>query len=250
HAKKLVAFERIATFPVYRNTCDGLAGAALEACVDEETVAEIVAASKDGKTLIYTDSEKELLGFVDIANPHNPAPGGTVALPGEPTSVEVAGDYALVAVNTSADFVSTSGDLIVVHIPSQTVAASLPLGGQPDSVAVSPDGRYAAIAIENERDEDLGDGGLPQLPAGFLVIVDLVGPPAAWTTRMVDLTGIADETPEDPEPEFVDINKKNIAAVSLQENNHMVLVRLKNGKIIGDFSAGDVSLKNVDNNED
>jgi hypothetical protein len=35
------------------------------------------------------------------------------------------------------------------------------LGGQPDSVAASPDGRYLAVAIENERDEDLDDGVIP-----------------------------------------------------------------------------------------
>ena len=51
-------FNRIATFPVYLNTD-----------INDETVAEIVDASKDGKTLIYTDSETGKLGFVDIENP-------------------------------------------------------------------------------------------------------------------------------------------------------------------------------------
>ena len=46
------------------------------------------------------------------------------------------------------------------------------------------DGRYAAIAIENQRDEGVSPGGaLPQLPAGNLTIVDLVDDPAVWTTR-------------------------------------------------------------------
>ncbi len=231
-------FERVAAFPVFLNTD-----------IEDETVAEIVAASDDGNTLVYTDSEQENLGFVDIANPSNPQAAGIVELGGEPTSVAVAGDYALVAVNTSADFVNTSGELIVINIDSQTIVATLPLSGQPDSVAVSPDNRYAAIAIENERDEDLGDGEPPQAPAGFLAIVDLVGEPSDWAVRNVNLTGLADLFPEDPEPEYVDINSRNIAVVTMQENNHIVLVDLTDGSIVNDFNAGTVDLNQIDTNE-
>lgn len=37
-------------------------------------VAEIVTASRDGRTLIYTDSAGRLIGFVDIASPASPTP--------------------------------------------------------------------------------------------------------------------------------------------------------------------------------
>jgi hypothetical protein len=229
------AFERIAVFPVFENTD-----------VDLETVAEIVDASKDGKTLVYTDSQTGKLGFVDIKNPFQPEAAGTLDLGGEPTSVAVAGKYALVAVNTSPSFVAPSGDLVVVDIKKRNIVATYPLGGQPDAVAVSPDGRFAAIAIENERDEDLGDGRPPQLPGGFMVIVDLVGAPGSWGLRTVDLAGIADLFAEDPEPEYVDINDKNIAVVTLQENNHLVLVDLPSGEVIHDFPAGTVDLDQID----
>ena len=233
-------FQRIATFPVYLNTS-----------VDDETVAEIVAATPDGNTLVYTDSETEKLGFVDITDPANPQPAGAVDLPGEPTAVSVRGNFALVGVNTSADFVDTSGELVVIDIQARTIVRSLDLGGQPDSVAVSPDGQYAAVAIENERDEDLGDGEPPQLPAGFLVIVDLVGDDTAnWSTRNVDLTGIAPLFPDDPEPEFVDINRFNLCAVTLQENNHIVIVSLALGRVLTSFSAGTVDLTDIDVDEE
>ena len=129
-------FERVATFPVFLNTT-----------VDQETVAEIVAASADGNILIYTDSAGERAGFVDITDPADPKPLGTLALNGEPTSVAVRGPHALVAVNTSTDFVNTAGELAVIDIASRTLVATLPLGGQPDSVAVSPDGRLSLIHI-------------------------------------------------------------------------------------------------------
>ncbi len=79
------AFHHVATFDVTRNT--------------GSEVAEIVDVSVDGKTLVYTDSASELIGFVDITNPGMPAADGTVAVGGEPTSVAVRGRYALAGVN-------------------------------------------------------------------------------------------------------------------------------------------------------
>ncbi len=233
-------FNRIASFPICSQidaTCN----------TDTETAAEIVAVSADYTTLIYTDSPAEQVGFVDITNANSPAAAGVLALTGEPTSVAVKGAYALVGVNTSTDFVDVSGHLDVIEIASQTNVASIDLGGQPDSVAISPDGNYAAVVIENERDEDLGDGTPPQLPAGAFVIVDTsAADPTAWTASTVDLTGLADLFPADPEPEYVDINANNIAVVTLQENNYIILVDLTDGSIVNHFTAGSVDLTDVD----
>lgn len=236
-------FERIATLPVFLNTDANL-----------ETVAEILDVSRDGRTLVYTDSETGNLGFIDIGNPDAPRVDGVLAMGGEPTSVAVARRYALAAINTSADFTNPSGHLNVVDMHSRAIVASIDLGGQPDSVAVSPDGRYAAVVIENERDEDIDvggvEGGLPQLPGGALVIVDMRGNPSHWSTRRVDLAGLADIAPADPEPEYVDINRNNIAAVTLQENNHLVFVDLGTGEVVNHFNLGDVGLSRIDTLED
>jgi len=235
-------FERIATFPVYRNL-----GASEDTA--KETVAEITAVSRDGRTLIYTDSPGERIGLVDLRDPGNPQPAGFVQLEGEPTSVAVHQHYALVAVNTSLSFAQPDGVLAVFDIrnPAQPKrVATVPMGGQPDSIAISPRGRYAAVAIENERDESLNGGLLPQLPAGYLRIVDLKGQPSRWQTRDVELTGLADVAPADPEPEYVTINDQDIAAVTLQENNHVVLVDLRRGRVMRHFSAGQVDLEGVD----
>ena len=233
-------FQRIATIPVFENTD-----------VDEETVAEIVAASKDGNTLIYSDGEFGGVGFVDIKDPHNPKAIGFLALDGEPTSVAVRGKYALVASNTSDDFITTSGLLYVIDIDSKSIVKTFDLDGQPDSVAVSPNERYGAVVIENERDEDLGDGRPPQLPAGFLVTIKMPNSnPHDWSLKNVSLTGIADKFPEDPEPEYVDINRYNVAAITLQENNYIIYVHLPTGKVVKDFSAGTVDLKQIDTMEE
>ncbi len=243
-------FQRIATYLVCENTsCDrNLFG---------ETVAEIVAATEDGNTLIYTDSPTGKIGFVDIRDAENPTGLGTLNTAGEPTSVAVAGNYALVGINTSASFQEPSGILAVYHLPSCLTKISncspvreINMQGQPDSVATSPSGRYAAVVIENERDEDVivagVEGGLPQPPVGYLNIIDLVGTPVNWAVRQVDLTGLASYGGDDPEPEFVSINHNNIAAVTMQENNHIVFVNLVSGKIVRDFNAGTVTLNGID----
>ena len=217
---------------------------------DTATSAEIADTSADGNTLVYTDALTGRLGIVDISDPANPAPLGAIELPGDPTSVAVHEGWALVAVNTSADFVTTAGDLLVIDLATRQVVRTIALGGQPDSVALAPSGRYAAVAIENERDEDLDDGIIPQLPPGSLQVVDLAGPVARWSIRTVDLTGLADVAPSDPEPEYVDINQRNQAVVTMQENNHLVVVDLRTASVINDFSAGAVDIDGIDTVEE
>lgn len=197
-------------------------------------VAEIVAATPDGRTLVYTNADDNKLGFVNISNPAAPVEVAGLDTGGEPTSVTTTpdGKWALAVVNAA------QSKLLVVNMSDRSIETTINLSGQPDSIAVSPDGRYAAIAIENQRDESLNGGRMPQGPAGFLVIVDLVGAPTAWTTRDVTLTGLAGRFPEDPEPEFVDINAANQAAVTLQENNHVVIVNLVDGAILQHWTAG------------
>ncbi|MFN0122128.1 MAG: esterase-like activity of phytase family protein [Blastocatellia bacterium] len=196
--------------------------------------AEIIAGTPDGRTLVYTDAPGGQVGFVDIGDPARPVETATLKVAGTPTSAAITpdGHYALVCVDGAPD------QLVVFNVGDRTVAATHTLPGQPDSVAISPDGRYAAIAIENERDESLNGGRMPQLPAGLLVIVDLTGAPARWTRREVALTGLAERFPSDPEPEFVAINRRNEAAVTLQENNHIVIVNLPNGRVLSHWPAG------------
>ena len=238
-------FERIATFPVYVNNADAADG----------TVAEIVAASKNGKTLVYTDAELGVIGFLDITYPHTPIAAGTFDVGGSPTSVAVLGNrYVLAAVDTSDSFVAPSGYLKVFDLGTRAELATIDLGGQPDSIAISGDEKYAAIILENQRDEDIDvdgeEGGLPQLPSGELAILDLAGAPPSWTLRTADLTGLSDYAPTDAEAEFADINERNEAVVSLQENNHIVVVDLKTGVVVDDFPAGSVNLVGIDAEED
>ncbi|MBW4981136.1 esterase-like activity of phytase family protein [Mameliella sp. CS4] len=232
-------FNRIASFGTYLNMADG-------EDLSRTTSAEIIAATADGMTLVYTDSPLGVVGRVDITDPAKPAPLGNVALNGEPTAVGIVGSTAFVGVNTSASFTDPSGHLAIINVMSGEITATCDLGGQPDSVAVSKDGTRISIAIENERDEDLGDGRVGQLPAGFLVIGELKdGALACDDLVKVEMTGLTDIAPEDPEPEFVDINALGETIVTLQENNYLVVVGA-DGSILNHFSAGAVDLDKID----
>lgn len=237
-------FNRVSTFHVVDNLPAGADAA-------KSTSAEIITFTEDGRTLIYSDSPGQRIGFIDIADPSAPKPAGVVALEGEPTTSVVIGGKAYVGVNTSESKANPSGHLAVVDIASRKVEAKYDLGGQPDSITKSPDGSYLAIAIENERDEEVNDGALPQAPAGNLTYFQVKnGAVDGASKKVVDLTGLAAIAPEDPEPEYVDINSRNEVVVTLQENNHIVIVDLPTGKVTNHFSAGTVDLDHIDTKKD
>ena len=258
-------FERTATFPVYENRPDG-------EDKSTPTVAEISTVSKDGKTLIHTDALAQRIGFIDISNPNAPQGLGTLDLKAqghakdEPTSVAVYGDYLLVVIDeTGGDFANPKGRVDIVRVSDRTRVSSIDLKGQPDSIAISPAGASgtpkAAIAMENQRNEELNDGNLPQLPTGFVQTIDLSGEPKGWKAtpirfedesgQLLDIVKKAGlDTPEDLEPEYVSINGKNQLAVTLQENNGVAIIDLETNRITNVFSAGNAEVKGVDTQSD
>ena len=237
------SFHRIESFPVLQNLPEG---------VDQttETSPEIIAATEDGQTLVYSDSPLGAIGFVDISDPREAKPLGVVKLDGEPTAVSIVGGTVFVGLNTSESYTEPSGALIAIDLENREEIARCDVYGQPDSVAAAKDGAFVAVAVENERDEDLGDGEVPQLPGGHVAIVPLNDGVADCTSVIIaDLTGLAEIAPEDPEPEFVDVNSQGEIVVTLQENNHIVVLDSEGG-VISHFSAGAVDLANVDLEEE
>lgn len=235
-ANEIENFRRIATFPVCLQQ---------DANCDTNVIrrAEILDVSTDGNTLIYTDAPRETLGFVDITNPQDPQPAGSRDLPGVPTSLAVKGDFAIVTLDRADSSGPSNGSLEIVNLNTRSVVRSIALAGNPDSVAVSPDGTRALVAVENPN---LNGSDQPPTP-GFLVGLDISNDdPSEWTTTNIALTGLADIAADDPEPEFVDINSDNVAVVSLQTNNHFVIVDLATNTVTADFSAGRVDIDQVD----
>lgn len=134
HCAGKMSFNRIATFPI----CSQLDASCN---TDNVTAAEIITATDDGMTLVYSNSKSGNVGFVDITEPDHPKPMGVVVLDGDPTSVTVLQNYVFAAVS--------NGRLNAIEIATKTVVQTWELGGRPESVTVSPDGSYIVIAIED-----------------------------------------------------------------------------------------------------
>lgn len=232
-------FNRISSFATPHNMAEG-------EDMSQETSAEIIAASADGMTIAYSDSPLGVIGIIDITDPTNPQPKGNVAVDGEPTAVSVIGNTAFAGVNTSESYTAPSGKLVSIDLASGEITGECDLGGQPDSTAVAKDGSFVAVAIENERDEDLGDGRVGQAPGGYMVKVMIEDEAIVCDSLMkIDVSGLTEIAPEDPEPEFVDVNSLGEIAVTLQENNAIVVIDA-DGEVMNQFSAGSVDLENID----
>jgi hypothetical protein len=232
-------FNRVASFATPDNMAMGEDRA-------RETSAEIISASPDGMTLIYTDSPLGVVGLIDITDPKAPKALGNIAVGGEPTTAKIFGNHAFAAVNTSTDYINTSGKLVTIDVATRAITAECELGGQPDSVAAAKDGSFLAIAIENERDEDLNDGEFPQMPAGYVVKLPVMGGVVDCAgLQKIEVTGLAEVGGDDPEPEFVDVNDAGEIVVTLQENNHIVVIGA-DGAVASHFSAGTVDLAGID----
>ncbi|GAA1130530.1 esterase-like activity of phytase family protein [Citricoccus alkalitolerans] len=248
------SFHRLATLPAFENQL----AADPEADPSAPTVAEIATVTADGNTVIHTDAEAGGIGVVDITDPENPRADGFKATDGSPTSVFATEAFIIVVTDTSEDFTRPTGKVEFWDPETLELIHGVELKGQPDSIDVSPDGTTAMIAMENQRDEDREDvdGGLPQLPAGELAVIDLsaedITALTAEAIRYTDLTGLAGlDTPEDPEPEYVKFSPDGTkAALTLQENNGVVILDAVTGEVIDHFSAGAVSVEGIDTAED
>ena len=235
-------------------------------------VAEIVDATPDGDTLLYTNSDAGAVGFVDLTDVENPvAAGEPVDVGGEPTSVGVSpdGSLALVAVQTATLEEGeppelTPGRLVAVDVDAREVVGSVEIGVGPDSLAVSEVGGepVVVVAIENEpvivdeagnlTDEE-GPGNEGDVSAPGLVQVVTVDRDDVSASEVadveLDLSGTNLLFPDDPQPEFVALSRDGRAAVSLQENNGVAVFDVGSARAA---TAGQVrptvfSLGTVDN---
>ncbi|CAE7706160.1 unnamed protein product, partial [Symbiodinium sp. KB8] len=229
--KGCCTFNRIGFFQACQQlnaTCDN---------TTETFEVDSVDVTEDLKTAVYTSSKANAgvytVGFVDITDAAVPTPLGTLGFDTQPTDVAVKGFLALVTFDNGTE----TGELKVINVTDQSVLRTIDLAGLPDSVDISPDETWAAITIEEP---------------GVLERVNISDPdPMAWTTDIINLTGLPGVlNASDPRPSQVDIRSDNVAVVTLQENNALVLVNLTNASVITSFSAGTTNITDIDIFED
>ncbi len=109
---------------------------------------------------VADDGDTEIKGFLKIAS-HN-APGGVAEIvSGTPDG------NTLVYVDSGAGEVGVV-DITDAHHPQQV--ATIPVGGEPTSVSISPDGVWAIVGVNTSYKEE---GEVPEITPGMLVIIDV-----------------------------------------------------------------------------
>ncbi len=238
--------------------------------------AEIMQAAADGMFLVHTNSERNSIDVVDLTDPARARRVSSLDMPGEPTSVGVSpdGDWAMAVVYASKHKAGKkpvdprlSGVLALIDLrdPADAVVTALiGIGHHPDSIAVAANGDelVGIIAIENEPmivvDGKVVDDDAPGNPDDLsakgaiqIVTIDPARPNHySLTTLPLEsalLRGAQMLYVDDPQPEYVSIAHDNkLAAVSLQENNGIVLVDYLAAEIVGAFNLGVVSPRPAD----
>jgi DNA-binding beta-propeller fold protein YncE len=145
--------------------------------------------------------------------------------------------FAVVAVKDSMKPDVHPGKLLIVE--AGRTAATVAVGPGPDSVAVSPDGRFAVVACEAQTpDDDDGEGQLPgdDLPGSIEVLEIEPSQPSPRIAAIITARALYERLGRDPdraadpraiEPEFVAIAPdSSYALVTLQEQSAVAVVDL------------------------
>lgn len=187
---------------------------------------------------------------LDLSNPLQPQRLNRVEIDtasGTPNSAAVHPhhDYFLVVIGTAG----IQGRVAAYRLSDGAFLASAPVGIQPDSIAIAPNGQYAVIANEAEAVgvglnggpgslsvvdlQGFDTAGRSELTVTNVALPSLAGFPGFSTGRTDDIGRLAvDNTPATLEPETVAFSENSrFAYVTLQENNGVVRLDVKTGEM-------------------
>jgi DNA-binding beta-propeller fold protein YncE len=202
--------------------------------------AEMLTVAADGSHTVVVGGETvtlvrilpdslEVVGTWELSSSYYPE-GSTAA---ELTGVAISpdGSFALVGVKDDDDanletFDEVPGNVVALSIPDLTVLGVVPVGRGPDSVAIAPSGEFAAVANEDEENEE--DLTNPDNRPGSISIIDLRNGPGSMTQVEVPIpaAGIPFFA-TDPQPETVRIAAdSSFLVATLQENNAIARIEV------------------------
>lgn len=225
------------------STLTGLAGAEMLDVAPNGNFAVVV--GSDTITLVTITGTSLSVGGTLVLPAANLPAGSTEA---EFTGVSISPDstFALVGVKDNDDanldtFNEVPGKVIAVSLPGLAVLGEVTVGRGPDSVDIAPNGQFAAVANEDEEDEE----NLPGARPGSISVIDLRNGPA----NMTEIEQAAFPTagipvfPTDPQPETVKISADSTAIfATLQENNAISRIDINTlaagGFTVTNFDAG------------
>lgn len=218
----------------------------------DESAAEIVTYHAETQQLLVVNALSGNIDLLDISDPANPAPAGTISS-GEGNSINsvaVRSDGLAVANVEPADK-TAEGSMLFFDANTAEELGRVNLGGSlPDMVGISEDGQYAFSANEGEPAEDYSND-----PEGSVSVVTLpelgtVEAPTQDDVRVADFTawneggpktlhedvrifgqvGDSDTVAQNLEPEYItEVDGK--AYATLQENNAVAVIDLASATV-------------------
>jgi hypothetical protein len=222
-----------------------------ETGVFDEGATEIVAYDRFTQRLFSVNSDAKTIDILDISDPTNPFLIGQIAVtPYGDKANSVAVKRGIVAAAVEADSAQDPGSVVFFNVFGEYLN-DVQVGALPDMLTFTPNGQYVLVANEAEpNDEYTVD------PEGSVSVIDIRRGVQRATVRTADFqkfNGQEDDlrsagirifgpdasAAQDFEPEFITVSKNSKKAfVTLQENNAVAVVDVKNAEVIDLFSLG------------
>ncbi|MCK0148021.1 choice-of-anchor I family protein [Arenibacter sp. F26102] len=208
----------------------------------EEGFAEISAFDPKTNKLFIVNPVQSEVSVWDISTPSSSVKLTSISLSGTPNSVAVHDGLLAVAVENANK--QMNGTVQTYDTETQTLVTAYNVGALPDMVAFSPDGKYIISANEGEPNADYSVD-----PEGSISIVDVqksevntmffTSFSVASIGNDFRVFGPSASIAQDVEPEYVAVSDDSkFAYVTLQENNGIAVVDLKNMVIANVFGLG------------
>ncbi len=220
--------------------------------------AEIVAHDPDTQRLFVTNGGTGAIDIIDISDETSPTLVSSIDLSTwgvGANSVDVK-DGVVVAAVEDAD-AETAGQVVFFDTDG-TYINHVEAGVLPDMVTFNRSGRYVVVANEGEPLDDYAadpegsvtivdlDAGVENITSADVTQVDFSAYNGATLDDSVRVFGPGSTAAQDFEPEYVTTVKKK-AYVTLQENNAIAIINLKNGNIEDIVGLGFKDHNDVDN---
>jgi hypothetical protein len=216
------------------------------------SASEIVAHEPATQRLYVVNAQGKRIDVLDIRNPAMPAKIAELDMSSYgPVVNSVAARNGVFAVAVEAPVKTDPGKVVIFDV-DLNVTGMVKVGALPDMVTFTPDGRYLLVANEGEPNtyNDFGSetNGPSVDPEGSVSIINLDWGPKHAASRVRTATFTAfNNRPLDPsiriygpnatvaqdlEPEYITVSADSRTAwVTLQENNAIATVDIRNGRV-------------------
>ena len=217
----------------------------------DEGGAEISAYDSASKRIFVTNAGDNSMDVLDASDPENLTLDFTIDLSGYgggPNSV--AAYRGIIAVAVEADEKTDNGSVLFFNADGDFLN-SLTVGALPDMLTFTHNGQYLLVANEGEPNDDYDvdpegtvsiinmKGDVSQLTSSKVSTVSFTSLNSATLDGSIRIFGPNATVAQDLEPEYIAVSKNSkYAYVTLQENNAIAVIDIKNARLLSVFGLG------------